>query len=80
MSTPTPPPATTSIHPDTALGSVALTVSDLGRSRQFYEHAIGLRAKDRDDGTIELSAQDGRPLVVLHGDSAAPKLNRRATG
>jgi catechol 2,3-dioxygenase len=62
------------------LGPVALTVSDLARSREFYEQAIGLRGSDRDDGTVELAAQDGRPLVVLHGDSAAPRLNRRATG
>jgi len=57
-----------------------MTVSDLAASRQFYEQAIGLRGTDRDDGTVELAAQDGRPLVVLHGDSAAPRLNRRATG
>jgi catechol 2,3-dioxygenase len=80
MSTPTPFPTTTSIHPETSLGPVALTVSDLAASRQFYEQAIGLRGSDRDDGTVELAAQDGRPLVVLHGDSAAPRLDRRATG
>jgi catechol 2,3-dioxygenase len=55
-------------------------VSDLGASRQFYEQAIGLQASDRDDGTVALAAQDGQPLVVLHGDSAAPRLDRRATG
>ena len=37
------------------VGPVALTVSDLARSRQFYERAIGLRASDRDDGTVALS-------------------------
>jgi catechol 2,3-dioxygenase len=55
-------------------------VSDLAASRRFYEEAIGLRHVDRDDGTVELTAQDGRPLVVLYPDSAAPPLNRRATG
>jgi catechol 2,3-dioxygenase len=80
MPSPTPSPTTTSIHPTTTLGPVALTVSDLAGSRQFYEQAIGLRASDRDDGAVELAAQDGRPLVVLHGDSAAPRLDRRATG
>jgi len=80
MSSPTPIPTTTSIHPATTLGPVALTVSDLAASRRFYEEAIGLRPVDRDDGTVELTAQDGRPLVVLHPDSAAPPLNRRATG
>ncbi|MGZ6693398.1 MAG: VOC family protein [Solirubrobacteraceae bacterium] len=80
MPSPTPSPITASIHPATTLGAVALTVSDLAGSRQFYEQAIGLRPSDRDDGTVALAAQDGRPLVVLHGDSAAPRLNRRATG
>jgi catechol 2,3-dioxygenase len=59
---------------------VALTVSDLARSQQFYEHAVGLRASERDDGTVALSADDSQPLVLLRGDSAAPRLNRRATG
>ena len=80
MPSPTPTPTTSSIHPATTLGPVALTVSDLAASRRFYEQAIGLRTVDRDDGTVELTAQDGRPLVVLHGDGAAPPLNRRATG
>jgi catechol 2,3-dioxygenase len=72
--------ATGSIHPDTVMGSVALTVSDLARSREFYERAIGLRASERADGALVLSADDGRPLVALRGDSSAPELNRRATG
>src|SRR5215475_14565187 len=80
MPHPTPTQITTSIHPAATLGPVALTVSDLAASRQFYERAIGLQASDRDDGSVALAAQDGRPLVVLHGDSAAPRLDRRATG
>jgi catechol 2,3-dioxygenase len=80
MTSPTPTPTVTSIDPATTLGPVALTVSDLAASRQFYEQAIGLQARDQDDGTIALAAEDGRPLVVLHGDSAAPRLDRRATG
>src|SRR5215475_11225287 len=80
MPHPTPTQITTSIHPAATLGPVALTVSDLAASRQFYEQAIGLQRVDRDDGTVALAAQDGRPLVVLHGDSAAPRLDRRATG
>jgi catechol 2,3-dioxygenase len=80
MTSPTPTTTVTSIDPATTLGPVALTVSDLAASRQFYEQAIGLQARDQDDGTIALAAEDGRPLVVLHGDSAAPRLDRRATG
>ena len=80
MATPAQPKAPTSIDPDTVVGPVALTVSDLARSRQFYERAIGLRASDRDDGTVALSGDDGHALVQLRGDSSAPALDRRATG
>jgi catechol 2,3-dioxygenase len=70
----------TSIHPDTIIGTVALTVSDLSRSTEFYERAVGLRASDRDDGSVALSDEGGHTLVTLHGDSSAPKLDRRAIG
>jgi catechol 2,3-dioxygenase len=69
-----------SIHPDTSLGAVRLSVSDLARSRDFYERAIGLQASDQDDGTVALGVDPGRPLIELRGDSSAPALNRRATG
>jgi catechol 2,3-dioxygenase len=69
-----------SIAPDTVMGTVALTVSDLDRSREFYERAIGLQAADGADGTIALSASGGHPLVQLRGDGSAPRLDRRATG
>ncbi len=69
-----------SIAPDTVMGTVALTVSDLDRSREFYERAIGLQAADGADGTIALSASGGHPLVELRGDGSAPRLDRRATG
>jgi catechol 2,3-dioxygenase len=71
---------TTPIAPDTALGMVSLTVSDLDRSRTFYERVIGLRASERDDGTLALGVADQPALIELRGDSAAPRLNRRATG
>jgi catechol 2,3-dioxygenase len=69
-----------SLHPDTAIGAVSLSVSDLSASRDFYERAIGLTARERDDGAVALGAPGGPPLVVLHGDSAASPLDRRATG
>ncbi len=68
------------IDPGTAMGAVRLTVSDLERSRAFYERALGLRAADLDDGTIALRAGDGRTLVELLGDSSAWPLDPRATG
>lgn len=69
-----------SIDPQTALGTVRLTVSDLDRSRTFYERAIGLRSAEREDGTLLLGVPDSPALIELRGDSAAPRLNRRAPG
>lgn len=68
------------IAPATHMGAVRVTVADLERSRQFYEGALGLRAIELADGDLALAPADGQPLIVLHGDSAAPALDRRATG
>jgi catechol 2,3-dioxygenase len=68
------------IHPDTSMGTVRLTVSDLDRSRGFYERAIGLRPTERDDGTLAFGVAGELPLVELRGESSAPRLDRRATG
>jgi catechol 2,3-dioxygenase len=68
------------IHPDTSMGTVRLTVSDLARSRAFYEEAIGLRASDLQDGTVALGVPGERPVVELRGDNSASTLDRRATG
>jgi catechol 2,3-dioxygenase len=69
-----------SIHPDTSIGAVSLTVTDLDRSRSFYEQAIGLRAFDRADGSLAFGTDADHPLIELHGDSTAPALNPRVTG
>ncbi len=68
------------IDPLTTMGTVRLTVSDLSRSREFYERALGLRAVELEDGAVALGAPDGPALVELYGDSAARALDRRATG
>ncbi|HYB25157.1 MAG TPA: VOC family protein [Solirubrobacteraceae bacterium] len=80
MTASSPPLATTSIDPRTALGTVRLTVSDLDRSRTFYERALGLRATERDDGTMVFEVADDPALIELRGDSTAPRLNRRSPG
>jgi catechol 2,3-dioxygenase len=72
--------STTSIHPDTGVGAVRLTVSDLNRSREFYENVLGLAGSEREDGTLELGALGQHPLVELSADAAARPLDRRATG
>jgi catechol 2,3-dioxygenase len=75
-----PSAAAPRIHPDTAIGTVRLTVSELDRSREFYERAIGLRATELDDGTIGLGIDGERALIELRGDTTARPLDRRATG
>ena len=69
------PSTSSAIDPRTTVGAVSLTVSDLERSRQFYERVIGLAPA----GDGSLGGPD-RAFLELHGDSAAPPLNRRATG
>lgn len=69
-----------SIDPRTSVGPVRLTVSDLDRSRSFYERAIGLRSFERADGTVAFGPDDAHPLVELRGDTSAPALNHRSTG
>jgi catechol 2,3-dioxygenase len=74
------PSSSAAIDPRTTVGTVSLTVSDLERSRWFYEQAIGLRGIDRADGSLALGGYGGEPLLELHGDPDALPLNRRATG
>jgi catechol 2,3-dioxygenase len=80
MSTSAQPERATAIDPRTTMGTVRLTVSDLGRSRSFYEQVLGLHPTDLNSGAVALGANGGRPLVELVGDSSAPRPNPRATG
>lgn len=54
-----------SLPPDTQMGRVELTVSDLDRSLDYYRRAIGLRVRSQDDGRASLGS-NGRELLVLH--------------
>ena len=51
------------IAPDTRMGLVELSVSDLDRSLAYWRDAIGLRILSRENGTAELGADT--PLVRL---------------
>jgi catechol 2,3-dioxygenase len=73
-------PAPVRIDPGTALGAVSLTVADLDRSRSFYEGALGLQARDLDDGGLALGTRAEQPLITLYGNSSALALNRRVPG
>lgn len=44
------------IHPDTAIGQVHLTISDLERSLDFYQNIIGLQLHRREGNTAYLGA------------------------
>jgi catechol 2,3-dioxygenase len=68
------------IDPGTEIGTVCLTVSDLDRSRAFYERVLGLRSVELADGGMALGVGGQPPLVTLRGDSSAPGLDRNATG
>ena len=69
-----------SIHPDTTMGTVRLTVADLARSRDFYERATGLVAREADDGSVLLGPPGGPAVVSLYGDTGARPLDRGRTG
>ena len=49
------------ISPETAMGAVHLTVSDLDRSLDFYTETIGMRILERQGSRAFLGAGD-RPL------------------
>lgn len=55
---------TESIHPDTTLGPVSLTISDLGRSLAFYRDRLGFQLHRQDGNTAHLGG-GGSDLVLL---------------
>ena len=80
MATSTDPSSGVAIDPDTAIGTVRLTVADLGRSRSFYESALGLQPSELEDGGLALGLRGEHPLIELRADSSAPRLDRHAAG
>ena len=63
-------PAVAEIPAATRMGAVHLTVADLDRSIAYYEWALGLRAGERQDGRVALSA-GGEDLLVLYEQPGA---------
>jgi catechol 2,3-dioxygenase len=60
-----------------SLGPVHLTVPDLDRALEWYEHALGLVPQGRDGGVAELG--DGSAsVVILHEDPEAQPAGRHA--
>lgn len=68
---------TISIHPDTHLGAVHLTITDLRRSIDFYVNRLGLHLNKQDGSAASLGA-GGKDLLVLTENPAAKKYARRA--
>jgi catechol 2,3-dioxygenase len=69
---------THSIDPNMQLGHVALTVSDLDRSIEFYREVLGFQIRNKADGIAHLGA--GREdIVVLHENPQARRV-RGTTG
>jgi catechol 2,3-dioxygenase len=75
-----PVDAGAAIAAGTQLGPVSLVVSDLTSSQAFYTGALGLAARELDDGGVALGVPGSAPLVALHRDGSASALDRRATG
>jgi catechol 2,3-dioxygenase len=76
------PPQRKSIHPETKVGQLSLTISDLDRSLEFYTSAIGFQLLGRTDTSAILGA-GGKPLLSLEerkGADAWPRGGRGYTG
>jgi catechol 2,3-dioxygenase len=65
----------------TRLGLVRLQVSDLGRSLEYYQRVLGIRAETTADGSAILTANDDdRPLVMLRSRPGVTPAQRGAFG
>lgn len=69
---------TESIHPDTRLGAVHLSVSDLERSLAFYQNALGFKLHRREGAQAFLGAGRADLLTLLEKPGA--RAVRRTTG
>ncbi len=69
-----------SLDAQTAMGPVALTVSDLDGMVGFYERLLGLTRLATEGQAVALGTAEGRPLITLVRDAAAPRPGRRAPG
>lgn len=69
----------TSIHPDTQIGLVALTVADLDRSIRFYDGVLGFKLIQRRDSTAVLGVEQ-TPLLELAGQPGARPKSPYMTG
>jgi catechol 2,3-dioxygenase len=70
-------PERAQLAPETRLGAVELTVTDLERSIRFYEDAIGLRLRERAEGRAALGG-GADDLLLLVEEPGARRAGRHA--
>ncbi len=68
-------PSSDTLDPRMSLGLVSLTVSDVARSLEFYQEALGLQVQRRQEGAIYLGA-GAQELVALSETPDAVKAAR----
>ena len=68
----TAPAAAAEISPQTSVGAVHLTVSNLARSVDYYRAAIGLQPLEQGDGHASLGAGDSELLMLVEEAGARP--------
>jgi catechol 2,3-dioxygenase len=69
------------LDPAATVGAVALTVADLGRSKDFYTRVLGMSELGAaDGGSLTLGGPDGVALLELTANPDAPPRDPRQTG
>ena len=66
---------TQSIHPQTRMGRVALTVGSLDRSLEYYQTSIGLKLHQRQGETMTLGSGSEELLVLTENRNGRPIRN-----
>jgi catechol 2,3-dioxygenase len=65
-------PAVSELPAATRMGAVHLTVGDLGRSIDYYERVVGLRVRERVDGSVTLGVGEETLLVLVEQPAVRP--------
>ena len=65
-------PVDAEISPQTTMGPVELTVADLDRSLAYYEAAVGLTTRERQNGRASLGTAERELLVLAEETGARP--------
>src|SRR5438309_5485904 len=69
-----------SLHPDTSIGLVTLTISDMNRSVAFYQQVLGFQVLKRTEHMTILGSLENEPLLVLVEQAGAQPKPYTTTG